>query len=137
MMNRLKDINFRDKKVASLDVKPLFTSVSVQGAMHAINTVVKFTDERQLPLPRDNYLELVDLCLKFNRFMFEEQEYAQQYGLAVGSPLSVAAACLFMELLEQEQYENIMGPETTWMRYVDDVLIVAPRGMDMDRDSRV
>ena len=133
MMDRLKDINFSDKKVASLDVKSLFTNVSVQGAMHAINTVVKFIDERQLPLPRNDYLELIDLCLKFNVFMFEEQEYAQQYGLAMGSPLSPAAACLFMELLEQEQFKNIMGPETTWLRYVDDVLIVAPRGMDVER----
>ena len=35
MMDRLKDIDFRDKKLASLDVKSLFTNVSI-GAMRAI-----------------------------------------------------------------------------------------------------
>lgn len=132
MMDRLKDINFIGKKLASLDVKALFTNVSVEGAMRAIRTAVGSIDDRQLPLPRHDYLELVELCLKFNAFIFEGHEYVQQYGLAMGSPLSPAAACLFMELLEEEKFKNIMGQETTWLRYVDDVLIITPHDMDMD-----
>ena len=70
-------------------------------------------DDRQLPLPRRQYLELVELCLNFNVIKFGEREFVQQYGLAMGSPLSPAAACLFMELLESEKFKSIMGHETT------------------------
>ena len=99
--------------------------------MRAIGKAKEFIDDRQLPLPRHDYLEMVEMCLRFNVLMFEEHEYAQQYGLAMGSPLSPAAACLFMELLEEEKFKNIMGEETTWIRYVDDVLIVTASDMDI------
>ena len=74
--------------------------------MRAIRKAAEFIDDRQLPLPRQDYLEMVEMCLKFNVFMLEDHEYAQQYGLAMGSPLSPTAACLFMELLEEEQFKN-------------------------------
>ena len=64
--------------------------------------------------------------------MFEDSEYFQQYGLGMGSPLSPAAACLFMELLGEEHFKNIMGQETAWLRYVDDVLIVTPDDIDVE-----
>ena len=36
-----------------------------------------------------------------------------------------------MEMLESEQFTRIMGEETAWFRYVDDVLIVAPKELDL------
>ena len=132
MMSRLENINFNGKRLASLDVKALFTNVSVEGAMRAIHTAVGSTDDRQLPLPRRDYLDLVELCLKLKVFTFEGHEYVQQHGLAMGSPLSPAAACLYMETLEEEHFKNIMGPDATWLRYVDDVLVIIPNNMDLE-----
>ena len=48
----------------------------------------------------------------------------------MGSPLSPVAACLYMELLEKEHFEN-MGADTTWFRYVDGVFILAPEEMNL------
>ena len=64
MMSRLKDVDFRDEKLASLDVKALFTNVSVEGTMRAIGKAMEFIDDRQLPLPRHDFLEMVEMCLR-------------------------------------------------------------------------
>ena len=37
-----------------------------------------------------------------------------------------------MERLEETKFRHIMGPECTWVRYVDDVLLVAPDDVDLD-----
>ena len=45
----------------------------------------------------------------------------------MGSPLSAVLACLFMETLERDHYRDIIGRHSTWLRYVDDVLVIVPR----------
>ena len=50
----------------------------------------------------------------------------------MGSPLSPVAACLYMEWLETHQYQQIMGADVLWVRYVDDVLVVAPKTTDLN-----
>ena len=78
---------------------------------------------------------MVELCLKFDPFTFNGEEYAQREGLAMGSPLSPVAACLFLEMLEEDQFSKIMGPDTKWYRYVDDVLIVVPEELDLNKKT--
>ena len=127
LLERLKELSFRNKKLASFDVKALFTNVPIEGAIKAIEKALAGIPNDSLPLPRKDYLALVKLCLKFNPFTFNDEEYAQRDGLAMGSPLSPVAACIFMETLEKEEFSKIMGDDTTWLRYVDDVLIIAPQ----------
>ena len=64
--------------------------------------------------------------MNFGGFVFDGEEFQQHSGLAMGSPLSPVAACLYMERLEQDHFKRIMGTETFWARYIDDVIIVAP-----------
>ena len=130
-LERLEELDFLDKKLASFDVKALFTNVPIDGAVDAIEKVLANIPRDSLPLPKKDYLALVKLCLNFDPFVFNNEEYAQHQGLAIGSPLSPVAACLFMEMLEKEKFTKIMGNDTKWYRYVDDVLIVAPEDMDL------
>ena len=97
-----------------------------------IKDAVGAMNQAELPLPRQDYIEIVALGMRFNSFKFENEEYSQHSGLAMGSPLSPVAACLYLEKLEQEHYLGIMGPETLWMRYIDDVLVVIPRDMNIE-----
>ena len=102
LLERLKDVNFRNKRLASFDVKALFTNVPTEGAEKAIEKALSGIPENYLPLPKGDYFSLIKLCLSFSPFIFNGQEYAQIEGLAMGSPLSPAAACLFMEMLEDQ-----------------------------------
>ena len=133
MVDRLKGKDFSDHMLASLDVQSLFTNVAVDGALRVIKDVVGTMDEEELPLPQQDYIDIVTLCMRFNVFNFEDEEYSQHNGLAMGSPLSPVAACLYLEKLEEEHYLGIMGPDTMWMRYIDDVLIVIPKDIDIEQ----
>ena len=100
--------------------------------MDAIEKVLANIPKDSLPLPKKkDYLALVKSCLNFDPFVFNNEEYAQHQGLAMGSPLSPVASCLLMEMLEKEKFTKIMGNDTRWYRYVDDVFIVAPKDMDL------
>ena len=132
LMDRIKDVDFTDKCLASFDVKSLFTNVSVEGALKAIKTVVDNIDADQLPWPKSDYLKLLAMCMNFGGFKFNSEEYFQHSGLAMGSPLSPVAACLFMEWLEKHHYQGIMGRDVIWARYVDDILVVVPKSMNLE-----
>ena len=101
MIDFLENIDITNKKLASFDVKSLFTNVPVEGALEAITDVANILDERLLPLPKTQYLSIISLCMHFNAFSFNGQ-YSQHSGLAMGSPLSPVAACFYMEKLEEE-----------------------------------
>ena len=59
-----------NKKLASFDVKSLFTNVPVEGALEAITEIVNMLDERTLPMPKAHYLNLISICMHFNAFSF-------------------------------------------------------------------
>ena len=58
LMERLKTVDMKNKKLASLDVKSLFTNVPVPGALIAIKHVVDMINKEELPLPKSHYLKL-------------------------------------------------------------------------------
>ena len=109
LLDRLKDVDVRGKKMASFDVKSLFTNVSVDGAMGAVRRVLQGFSDEQLPLPKDEFISLVQLCVSFGSFQFKDTEYEQKSGLAMGNPLSAVLAPLFMETLEEDHYKVIVG----------------------------
>ena len=50
----------------------------------------------------------------------------------MGSPLSPAAASFYMEMMETDHFMGIIGDESYWMRYVDDVIVITPEDIDLD-----
>ena len=137
MMIKIKEVTHVDgKKIASFDVKSLFTNVPVDEAIQAIKKVIEKTNDNDLPLPKDDYLNLVELCMKFGCFTYNGEEYFQHSGLAMGSPLSPVAACLFMEFLEEEHFLKILGNDSLWLRYVDDVVVVVPKEKNLTEELK-
>ena len=104
----------------------------MESALKVLKDVVDRIDPSQLPLVKSDYLKLLTLCMRFGGFTFNSQEYIQRSGLAMGSPLSPVAACLYLEWLEKHRFQDIMGADVLWVRYVDDVLLVAPQTMDLN-----
>ena len=104
LLEKLANVSTRNKKLASFDVKSLFTCVPVEGAMKAVDRAVLKISDDQLPIPRYYYVKLIKLCVGFNSFQFEGVEYEQITGLAMGSPLSPVLAQFFMEVLENDHY---------------------------------
>ena len=136
LIERLKSINFQKKKLASFDVKALFTNVPSEEALQATRRAIENISEEELPLNKDDYIKLISLCIGYNCFTFEGKEYVQHRGLAMGSPLSAVMASLFMENLEEDKLIPIMGRGSNWFRYVDDIIVVVPEKTNLENKRR-
>ena len=104
--------------------------------MEAVRRTLSEKCDSDLPINKEDYIKLVSLCVNFNSFVFEGEEFKQHRGLAMGSPLSAVMASLFMETLETDEYVRIIGRDAKWYRYVDDVLVIVPQNTDVDNKLR-
>ena len=117
-----------DEILVSFDVKSLFTSVPVDGAI----TAIKNTIEADVFFERDNgisvetMLNMVRICLSTTDFQFKNRHYKLTDGLAMGSPLSPAVANIFMSKFERTvlKQTDMKEKPKVWFRYVDDVFSI-------------
>ncbi|XP_069986355.1 uncharacterized protein [Penaeus vannamei] len=127
LIRRLQSSVYKNKKLASFDVKSRFTNVPTDRAIQAVERVIGSMVDDGLQLPKHYFIYLVKLCVDFGFFEFAGEEYQQISGLAMESPLSSFLACLSMETLERDHYRDIIGRHSTWLLYIDDVLVIVPR----------
>ena len=112
--------------MASLDVDSLFTNVPLDETTEMrVNELFKST-QTVSGLKKQLVLEMLSLTTKENVVLFDQKNYSQIYGVAMGSPLGPALANIFL------RYQ-----ETTWLkdcpksfkpvyykRYVDDFFVL-------------
>ena len=85
-----------DYKVVSFDVKSLFPSIPLQLALQCTETtILQSTDP--LPLPTEDIMDLLNLCLTSAYFQYNGKHYKQVHGKATGSPVSVVVAEIVMQ----------------------------------------
>ena len=84
-----------DHKLVSFDVKSLFTSIPLQLALDCTKTAIN-KSHYQPPLPTDDLMDLLHLCLTSTYFQYNGKHYKQLDGTAMGSPVSVVVAEIVM-----------------------------------------
>ena len=101
LIDRFKDKGMRNKKLIGLDVVSLYTRVPIDEALTAAKRAISNHPEieAELPVPIDTFMKLLEVCVRFGAFEFNEEEYEQIDGLPMGGPLSGVLANLFMETL--------------------------------------
>ena len=120
-----------DEIMVSFDVKSLFTSVPTDVvcdlAKQRLETEMEKEDSRvraQTGMDVDDILLLLKLCLNTTYFQVNGKFYKQKQGAAMGSPVSVAVANMFMEELETKSLQTFEPGVKVWKRYVDDTFVV-------------
>ena len=69
----------------SFNVKSPFTIILLQRALQCTETAI-------LPLPTEEIMDLLNLCLTSTYFQYNGKLYKQLHGTAMGSPVSVVVA---------------------------------------------
>ena len=88
--------------LVTLDVQPLYTNIPHEDGLGACRFFLASDTCTSHQLPIDSILSLIRLVLENNHFRFNNDNYLQETGAAMGSPMAPAYASLFMGKLEQD-----------------------------------
>jgi hypothetical protein len=127
----IKDVNLQNEdSLVSFDVISLFTNVPVEEVLQVIRNKLGTNSSfpEHSPLQVEDVLELLDICLKFMDFQFEDKFYQQKEGMAIGNSLSPVVSNIFMEYSEEIALDTAEYKPAKWLRYVDDTFMVWPHG---------
>ena len=103
----------------SFDVKSLFTSIPLQLALQCTETAIQQSTVK-LPLPTEDMMDLLNLCLTSTYFQYSGRHYKQLQGTAMGSPVSAVVAEIVMQHVEESALATCRQTIPLWLRYVGD-----------------
>jgi hypothetical protein len=78
-------------------------------------SIAKYDDE--LPIPKEEIIDLLKLCLESTFFQYNGSFYQQLHGTAMGSPVSVVVAEIVMQRLEERALSSYPNPPPFWFLY--------------------
>ena len=78
------------------------------------------------PIPLEDIIELLKLCLCNLNFTFNDEFYEQKFGCAMGNPVSPIVSNSYMEFFEKKLLPVKLPRNEKWFRYVEDVLCLWP-----------
>ena len=110
--------------LVTLDVSSLYINIPHEDSLDACRFFLASNTCTSHQLPVDSILSLIRLVLENNHFQFNNDNYLQKMGTAMGSPMAPACASLFMGKLEQDFIQSrSLGP-STWLRFLDGIFMV-------------
>ena len=129
-VEKLKDLSISDSEcMVSFDVKALFTSIPVPEAINAVQRALLFNSSwrDRTSLSYHNICRLLEFVLTTTYFTFNDKFYQQNFGCAMGSPVSPVVANIYMEDYEEWALMPELITPRIWYRYVDDTFSVIER----------
>ena len=112
--------------VATMDVSSLYTNIDHSEGIAACK---RYLDQRSNKrFPTSKLCSLVQFILKSNTMQFLGKFYHQIKGTAMGTPMAVNYANLFMASFETDLLNDFVSEHGSkpflWLRYIDDVFFV-------------
>ncbi len=121
--------------ICCADIESLYPNIPItEGLDFVKKSILRLRDRLpyHAPLRNDDHVDfimkLMTWVLRNNYFKFGNQWYLQLQGTAMGTPLAVPFACLFVAHLEHIIWNgptSVLTPPLFYRRYIDDVFYVA------------
>lgn len=103
----------------TIDVDSLYTNIDIQEGIQAVrNIFYKFHDKKR---PDKELLQLLEINLRRNDFVFNGQFFLQIKGTAMGKKFAPAYADIFMAEWETAALEKCSKKPLHYFRYLDDI----------------
>ncbi|XP_077485215.1 uncharacterized protein LOC144095315 [Amblyomma americanum] len=127
---KVRDVVVEDDDIiVSFDVTSLFTSVPVDLAVDVCAAALQ-DDEKlseRTPLEAQDLSRLLKFCLENTYFVFRGSFYKQVHGTAMGASISVTAANLTMEAIENRALASFHPRPNVFLRYIDDCFCIVKK----------
>ena len=108
----------------TLDVESMYTNISHEKGILAVKEA--FNDLYF----SDAILELLELSLKNNDFVFNNEWFVQTSGTAMGVDYAPHYADIYMAKFEKEALQKCPLKPHTYLRFLDDVFIIWPHSIE-------
>jgi len=82
------------------------------------------------PIYDDPIIELLELSLKSNNFLFNDEWFIQKVGTSMGMDWTPYYADVYMAKFEKEALLKCPLKPHTYFRYLDNIFIIWPHGKD-------
>lgn len=102
-----------------MDVKALYPSIPRQEAREVIAKVLNQRQKKEVDT--NTILQMMDAVLENNNFSFNNKQYIQTEGTAIGSKLGRNYACVYMGDWERILLEQCNVQPLFYVRYIDDI----------------
>ena len=128
LLNKLKDIDVLPSNaiLVTLDVSSLYTNIPTNEGIDACRKILRKRSDKSIPT--ETLCDLLRMILTMNNFVFNNENYLQQHGTAMGTKMAPAFANLFMGDFEEKAIENHADKPYLWFRYIDDIFMIWTHG---------
>ena len=116
--------------LATLDVTSLYTNILNDEGIKAVSRYLFRHRDMSLNPTNTSICKLLDLVLKTNNFGFDNKEFLQVGGTAMGTKLAPSFANLFMGYFEEEYVALYSKQPFLWKHFIDDIFIIWTYGQD-------
>ena len=108
-----------DTQLFTMDIKALYPSVPQKEGLEACREALEKRKNKEIPTSA--LMEMLELVLQNNNFSFNNKNYVQIDGTAIGSPLGRNFAGTYMGRWEKELLQRTTVQPMVYYRYVDDI----------------
>ena len=108
--------------LVTLDISSLYTNIPYDEGISACSRAL---ETRPFPDPPTSYLlKMMEQILMLNCFEFNNEQYLQSQGTAMGTRMAPSHANLFMADLEEKMLTSTHTRPYLWWRFIDDVFYI-------------
>ena len=128
-INKLKKVKAKENSlIVTMDVDSMYTNIDHESGIAAIKQA--FLDHPDPLRPDEHILDLLELSLRNNDFVFNGETFLQVKGTAMGKKYAPSYANIFMAYFEKEAMKKCYLKPTTYNRFLDDIFIIWDHGRE-------
>ncbi|XP_068742030.1 uncharacterized protein [Montipora capricornis] len=111
----------QDTILVAMDVSSFYTNIPQEEGIEIVCNAYETFHNNDPPIPTHYLREMLGVILTENSFEFNENNYLQRHGVAMGTKTAVSFANIFMAEIETNLMQQNNTKPREWKRYIDDL----------------